>query len=142
MAIKSDGSLRCVRPRTSGTANDFKREAAEAPNRQTRKETSRRRFVLYNIPVVREEDGKDGPQNPDPKQKWRRLATDVEKCYVGPMPVDEFIETFLPVGLVCDDAMPPVKDAFKAFSTPGKTEKETDIGQSLVSNPSDGATWH
>lgn len=92
--------------------------------------------MVYNVPLARTENGRDTFKSKNPKRRWQRLATDIRKCYVGPMPVDEFIETFLPVGSTSDNAMSAAGDTFMALSAQGDSECEMDICRRLVSAPS------
>lgn len=125
MAIKSDGNMKDIRPSMQATSSGSK-------NKPTRKAASRL-HLPYDVPIARTKRCEDGYLNSDPRKKWKKLAAEAKRCYVGPMSMDEFIETFLPAGSTSDDLMPPAKDAFKMLPT----HLETDVRKKLVSRPSD-----
>ncbi|KAI0357831.1 hypothetical protein OH77DRAFT_1305455 [Trametes cingulata] len=87
----------------------------------------RGRGCVYNAPLALNSDlsRTDGLEPDDPRIAWRRLEHYVREsidCIVGPMPVQVFIDTFLPDRP--DDMKAEVltsKNAFKAVPTSGAT---------------------
>lgn len=135
MAKITDGATDGVCTPITNATRSFHCVRRAGRNHQTRKATSRPRFIPCNLPLARAENTKAGFRNPNQKKKRQRFASEVEKCYVGPMPVDEFIRMFLPIGSTSDDAMPVATDAFKAVLSLDENGMKTELCTLLVSDP-------
>lgn len=62
------------------------------------------------------------------KDRYLRLSEEIQESLVGPMPADEFIETFMQNPT---ESMPPVLNAFNAV--PLKPVMENEMNRPIVS---------
>lgn len=87
----------------------------------------------YNTPITRNENScKDSFQEQDAEARYLRLAKELLKWITGPMPTEEFIDTFLPSAEPSPDhLMPSAVDAFKCV--PANPKKERQIYEAIVS---------
>lgn len=101
-------------------------ENPKTPKKQIRQTLNNPNLGPYNTPIARNESScKDGLQKQNAKIRYPRYAKELlEWCY-GPMPPQDFIDTFLPrIKRLGDQSMPAAKHAFEGVPKSPTNEKE------------------
>lgn len=96
----------------------------KTPEKQIRRTANVSSPLPYNTPVSRNESScKDGFQDQDAKARYPRLAKELVKWIIGPMPLDVFFDEFLPRWSASDRNMPSPEGAFDNISAGENNEK-------------------
>lgn len=110
-------------------------EAPKTPTKQTGKAAITLSPCPHNTPIIRNENScKEGFLQPNASARYKRFSEEFKGWYIGPMPVQEFMDAFMPSSTIGGkQEMPPSHGAFLLVPDEEEIKDEKDIYLPFVS---------